>query len=224
LPIGGSEPFLFELFQGLKMLQALSRSCCRSLITVITLSCVLSGCGQSDQIEAVRQPASMGVEEQVTITIELGTWESVLQIVEQNRGKVVVVDLWSTSCVPCIKELPRLAGLQEARSDDVVCISFNVDYVGIVSKPPEYYLDRVEEVLQKCKANYSNVLCTTEADVLFQDLDLPSIPAVFVFDRNGSLAQRFDASLLDEEADEDEAFTYEHDVEPLVRRLIESDS
>jgi len=194
------------------------------MMASVALTCLLSGCGQSDQLESVSQPVSMESVEQSTITIESGNWDSVLNLVQQNRGKVVVVDLWSTSCVPCMAELPRLAELQDALPDDVACVSFNVDYVGIASKPPEYYLDRVEEVLQRSNANYSNVLCMTEADVLFRDLDLPSIPAVFVYDKDGSLAQRFDASLLDEDADEEEAFTYEHDVAPLVRRLIESDS
>jgi thiol-disulfide isomerase/thioredoxin len=206
------------------MLFNTSRSFCAGLVAAAILAYLIVGCSQGDQLESVELAAPTETNDRTRITIEPGTWESVLELVKKNHGKVVVVDLWSTSCAPCLDELPRLADIQKSLPEDVACVSVNVDYVGIASKPPESYLDRIQEVLERCNASYANVLCVTEADVLFRELDLPSIPAVFVYGRDGSLAQRFDASLYDEDSDEEEAFTYEHDVEPLVRRLVESDS
>lgn len=154
--------------------------------------------------------------------LKTGTWQDVQQLVSASAGKVVVVDLWSTSCLPCIAELPHLGQLQRESADDVVCISVSVDYVGGSKRPPEYYRERVETVLAKCEVAGHNFLCTTEADVLFTELDLSSIPAVYVYDRAGKVAQRFDASLLDPESEEEEPFTYERDIVPLVHQLCDA--
>lgn len=47
---------------------------------------------------------------------------------EAFRGKVLVLNLWATWCVPCIKEMPALNRLQAARGSDrfeVVAVSFD---------------------------------------------------------------------------------------------------
>ena len=159
-----------------------------------------------------------------SIQLVVGNWDDVQATVNQSAGKVVVVDLWSTSCPPCIKELPHLGDLQRAEPDDVVCISLSVDYSGVKTKPPEFYRERVERVLKHCDASVLNYLCTTESGMIFESLDLSSIPAVYGYDVDGTLVQRFDASLLDEDSEDEEPFTYEHDILPLVEKLISAHS
>ncbi len=41
------------------------------------------------------------------------------------RGKVVYINFWATWCVPCQKELPDIASLQEEYGDDLVVITVN---------------------------------------------------------------------------------------------------
>jgi len=155
-----------------------------------------------------------------SITLEPGNWQDVQVRVAESAGKVVVVDLWSTSCLPCITELPHLGQLQRTHPDDVVCISLSVDYLGIKSKPPEYYREKVELVLDKCESDVLNYLCTTDVDTVFDELKLASIPAVYVYGADGELAQRFDSSMMSEDSEDEEPFTYEADIVPLVERLI----
>lgn len=154
------------------------------------------------------------------IRLIAGNWDDVQATVDQSAGKVVVVDLWSTSCPPCIEELPHLGELQRAEPNNVVCISLSVDYSGAKTKPPEFFRKRVQQVLTHCDATILNYLCTTESSLIFQSLDLSSIPAVYVYDVEGTLVQRFDASLLDEDSEDEEPFTYERDILPLVETLI----
>ncbi len=45
---------------------------------------------------------------------------------EDFKGKVVVLNFWATWCAPCVKELPSLVRLQQARGDLTV-IALNVD-------------------------------------------------------------------------------------------------
>ncbi|MCX7398079.1 MAG: TlpA disulfide reductase family protein [Planctomycetales bacterium] len=153
------------------------------------------------------------------ITLTAGTWDNVLEQVKANKGRIVVVDIWSTSCLPCMTEFPNLVELQKTHGNKIACISFNVDYVGIKSKPAEFYRARVEAFLTKQKATFSNVLCNVESDKVFEKLELSSIPAVYVFDAEGKEVRRFDDSLLED--GEEEAFTYKADINPFIKGLVD---
>ena len=103
--------------------------------------------------------------------------------------------------------------------EKIVCISFNVDYVGIKSKPAATYAKKVEEFLQKHKATCTNILSAMPSDEVFQSLELSSIPAVCVYGTDGKLLKRFDDSLLVD--GKDEAFTYKEDINPYVEKLLQ---
>ncbi|MBL8814964.1 MAG: TlpA family protein disulfide reductase [Planctomyces sp.] len=152
------------------------------------------------------------------VALTAGTWENVQEFVAKHPGKIVIVDIWSTSCLPCMTEFPGLVALKKAHPEDVVCISYNVDYSGIKSKPAETYRARVEKFLVKNEATFTNILSTQAADEVFEKLKLASIPAVYVYGRDGKLAKRFDESLLED--GEEEAFTYKKDINPFVEDLV----
>jgi thiol-disulfide isomerase/thioredoxin len=139
--------------------------------------------------------------------------------IARHAGKVVVVDCWSTSCPPCVKEFPRLVALQKTHGDKVACISISLDYEGIDAA--EDLLPPVQKFLDKVGAGgIVNLLCTEEADAVYRKLDLVSVPAIYVHGPDGKLVQRFD---------EDDAakrlkrpFTYD-DVGAVVDRLVTRD-
>jgi thiol-disulfide isomerase/thioredoxin len=153
------------------------------------------------------------------VKLSAGTWKDVETLVAKHRGKVVVVDVWSTSCAPCMQEFPGLVKLHQEHGSDVICISFNIDYVGIPGKPAEFYRPRVETFLKKQQATFANLLSTQDSDAFFAARELSSIPAVYVYGRDGQLAKRFDESLLQE--GKEEAFTYAADITPFVRKLLQ---
>ena len=154
------------------------------------------------------------------ITLKAGTWADVRKFIGASKGKIVVVDFWSTSCLPCKKEFPNLVKLDRDYPDDVVCVGVNLDYAGIRSKPPEYYRPRVEKFLKEQEASFRNYLSTTEAFEFLEQIDVASMPAVFVYDGAGKLAKRFDSSLLEE--GEDEPFTYADDINPFITSLLKN--
>ena len=150
------------------------------------------------------------------VKLQILDWEATQKLIASKKGKIVVVDAWSTSCIPCMKEFPNLVVLQQAHQGDVACVSLNLDYIGLKAKPPEYYRERVLKFLTEKEAAFDNILSSVESDVMFEKLEIPSIPAVFVYDRSGKLVKTFDNS--DASTDE-EGFTYK-DVTALVEKLL----
>lgn len=150
------------------------------------------------------------------VTLDIKSWDETLELVAQHKGKVVVLDLWSTSCDSCMEEFPHLVALHKQHGDKLACLSASCDFVGIKSKPPESYRDAVLEFLTKQNATFPNVLLNVDSDTLFAKIELASIPAVYVFGRDGKVAKRFD----NDNAKPKEEFTYTKDVMPFVEKLL----
>jgi hypothetical protein len=89
--------------------------------------------------------------------------------------------------------------------DGLVCMSVTVDE-----------LSRKEAALaflKKQKATFANYLLNEEASVWAEKWSIAAPPAVFVFDRDGKRAAKFDTS------DSEKSFTYD-DVEKVVKQLL----
>jgi thiol-disulfide isomerase/thioredoxin len=150
-----------------------------------------------------------------TVTVQVLSWNETQKLVVGRKGKVVVVDVWSTFCEPCLREFPNLVKLSEKFGDRAACISFNVDYDGSASDPPASYREPVLKFLTTQQAHFQNVISSDPNEDFFNRIKLGGPPAVFVYDRTGKLAHRFDNS--DSKQPE---FTYEKDVVPLVEKLL----
>lgn len=134
----------------------------------------------------------------------------------RHAGKVVVLDCWSTSCPPCVKEFPGLVKLQEKFGDRVTCLSLSFDYEGIGS--PDEVVPRVEGFLRDVGAGrLVNLVAREDADALYQKMDLVSVPAVFIWKPDGSLARKFDDDMASKELGR--PFTYE-DVTAAVEACL----
>lgn len=145
--------------------------------------------------------------------LEAATLDQIINTVTAAE-KVTVVDFWSLSCEPCLKEFPGLVALQRELGDQVACYSVNVDYDGRKSKPAETYRQRVQDFLNQSQATFPNFLCETPNESVFESLKFVSIPAVLVYDAEGTLVKTFTdtgASL---------GFSYEKDIAPLVKSLL----
>jgi thiol-disulfide isomerase/thioredoxin len=109
----------------------------------------------------------------------------------RHAGKVVVLDCWSTSCPPCVKEFPGLVALARKHGDSVVCISLCFDYEGIGAA--EDVVPRVTGFLRAVGAGeIVNLVSREDADALSKKMDGLTLPTVFVWRPDGSLVRRFD--------------------------------
>jgi len=166
----------------------------------------LAGLGQAQD-----KPATKG-----KVTLQIASWDEAMAKVAAHKGKIVVLDAWSTSCPPCMKEFPNLVKLHRKYPKDVACMSLSCDYAGIKNKPPEFYRERVITFLEKQEATFENLLASAEAEEVFEKLQVASIPAVLVYGRDGKLVKCFNN---DDAPTDREGFTYE-DVTQLVEKLL----
>jgi len=149
------------------------------------------------------------------VTVELVDHDGLAAVVDAAKGKVVVLDCWSTSCPPCVKEFPGLVALHKKYAGKVACLSLSLDYEGIGK--PEELLPTVKEFLESKKATFRNLLAKEDSDVMCKKLGIVSVPAIFVWDRNGKLAKKFDDDVAAKSLGR--PFTYA-DVETVVQECL----
>lgn len=151
-----------------------------------------------------------------SVKLEVASWDEVQQTIAGHKGKVVVLDLWNSTCEPCIKELPGLAKLHQEMGSDVACLTLNLDYIGLADEPPQTHRETATKILASKQVHCQNFLSSDSDEEIYKKVGAAAVPVVLVYDREGKLARRFD-----NEASEygEEGFTYEQHIIPFVKDL-----
>jgi len=159
------------------------------------------------------EPSKPGLPTVKIIPVDFAGFETEIK---KHAGKIVVCDVWSTGCPPCMREYPNLVALSKRWPDDVVCVSYNVDYIGQKSKPVESYLPKVSAFLEKQKSTDVVNLISSEADSdVFEKLEIASIPVVMLYDREGKWIKKFTEANSGEDG-----LTYESDIIPAIEAAL----
>jgi len=175
----------------------------RAMAAAAIMASLAPGCGRRPEPEP--EPA---------VPLRLVDHAGLVAEIAAHRGKIVVLDCWSTSCPPCVREFPRLVALADKHPRDVVCMSLSFDYEGIGT--PADVVPKVRTFLEAVGARrVVNLLGSEESDALAAKLDLVGVPAVFVYGRDGTLLERFDEDSAKQRLGR--PFTYD-DVEATVLR------
>ncbi len=98
------------------------------------------------------------------------------------RGKVVLVNFWATSCVTCVKEMPKLVATYRKHRDR----GFETIAVAMSYDPPNYVLRYAEKNALPFKVALDPVGAAARA---FGDVSLT--PTTFVIDRRGTIVKRY---------------------------------
>ena len=139
-------------------------------------------------------------------------YRDLVQAVRSQRGKVVVIDVWADFCTPCKKEFHNLVEMhQRDGTKGLVCMSVAVDPPKDkkAPAPPPGTL----AFLIRQKAAFANYWLNEDAKVWTERWGITGPPAVFVFDRQGRRAAKFDRE------DPDKSWEYD-DVKKLVQKLL----
>ena len=99
----------------------------------------------------------------------------------EYRGKVVLLNFWSTLCVPCTAEMPSLNRLHAALGNKglhVIAVSIDAS-------------DRPVKDFVTEKRIAFTILRDPEKEVFFDEFAGPSLPASYLIDRNGIIREKF---------------------------------
>lgn len=104
------------------------------------------------------------------------------EIMNDYKGKVLILDFWATYCPPCIEGIPHLRELNSRYGEDLAVVGLHVG--GADDRP------LVPEFIKRYKIDY--LVATPEDELIYSLLGTDSrIPQTLVFDRKGELVQKF---------------------------------
>ena len=132
-------------------------------------------------------PAEVRTDAALAIPLTIRSWEEVQTWIAEQRGKVVVIDLWSTYCAPCKREFPHFVAFHDTHREMVACASLSLDYYGGDSNP-EDAKPAVREFLTSHKAVMQNFISSTPDSDVLAHVDSTSVPVALVYDQEGKSA------------------------------------
>ncbi len=99
---------------------------------------------------------------------------------EEQKGKVVILDFWATWCPPCRMEIPGFIDIKKKYPDSLV------EIIGIAL---ERNPNKVKKFMKKLGINYPIAMGTREIVSKFGNIQ--AIPTTFVIDPEGNICQRY---------------------------------
>jgi thiol-disulfide isomerase/thioredoxin len=116
------------------------------------------------------------------VAVKAVKYAELADMVRQRAGKVVVIDFWSDTCIPCKKRFPHLVEMaNKYASQGLAVISVSVD----ADPQKKETQERALKFLQKVNAAFPNVMLDEPIDFWTEKFGIKEIPCVFVFNREG---------------------------------------
>jgi len=115
---------------------------------------------------------------------------------DAERGKLVVLNLWATWCVPCLREIPDLVRIERELAPDVVLI-------GVAMDEPDELDSRVAPFHAKYFPDFRTYLRSErELDAIASVVDRAwneVLPTTWLLGRDGEVVQRIQGAKSYEE-------------------------
>ena len=113
-------------------------------------------------------------------------------VLENNKGKVVILDLWATWCPPCRKEIPGFINLyNKYKGNGVEIIGIAFDENGVEVVPP---------FIKKMGINYSVYL---DGGDIAEAYDLQAYPTTVIYGKDGKAANKHIGFVSEKEFDDE---------------------
>jgi thiol-disulfide isomerase/thioredoxin len=131
--------------------------------------------------------AALAARQEPAVEMKPLKYDALIELVKQNKGKVVVVDFWADFCIPCKREFPNLVRMHRQYGDQgLVALSVALD-----DPADEKAKARALKFLTAQKATFTNVLLDEQPEVWQKKLEVDGPPVVYVFGRSGKLEKKF---------------------------------
>jgi len=115
------------------------------------------------------------------VTTKVVNYAGLADFIKQNRGKVIVVDFWQNSCVPCKKEFHNLVELHTGHGkDNFLAVSVDLD-----DPSDKDLMGRVLKFLEGQNASLTNLVLDEKPEAWQKQLGFSAVPQVYVFYPSG---------------------------------------
>ena len=166
------------------------------MLIILTLGCSSQESSQSPSIteENPSQSAEANSPEikpgkTVEITLIETDVNGFNELLEKQKGQVILVDFWATWCIPCVKNFHHTVEWNKKFADQgLTVISVSMD-----ESDPETQKS-VLQFLESKDAQFINILATAENDQDPMDtfeIDDGALPHYRIYDRTGKLIKKF---------------------------------
>lgn len=172
------------------------------VIAVVAVSLILAACNkprpttaQSTAVQAqppttpVAAPPAAAQQDRAPVpTVTLANSEKINSLLQAARGKVLVINVWATYCIPCIEEMPELATFYKDRDPQ------RIEFLSLSADGPVALEDAVKPFSAEKQLPFPvHVLDELPPDELVKLIGANAsgwdgeLPATFVFDATGAL-------------------------------------
>ena len=126
------------------------------------------------------------------VELKVVKYDELCELVRANKGKVILLDFWATTCIPCKQSFPYTVEMHKQFADKgLVVISVSTDPLRDIFNDPDFKDPRpkIEAFLRDKKATFTNVVLDESADLLKEKMRLTAVPCLYVFNREGQWTQ-----------------------------------
>ncbi len=157
----------------------LVNSSCRCCVVSCAVVCGLLLVGCSGSLLPGRP------DETGQVKLEVIDWAAFAEVLERNRGKVVLVDFWATWCAPCKELFPHTVELHKRFADKgLTVISVSLDDLDNQAEVLEFLIGK--------GATFDNFISRYGVGPeLFEAFEIDAAPYFKLYDRQGRLYKSF---------------------------------
>jgi len=169
-------PFLITLALAIKDARQHTLSLSGKIgLAIAILSLGLAWNPVSDGITRWKQSRNMALRGVTAPPFDTRDLDGRTQRLEDQRGKVVLVNIWATWCEPCKSEMPKLDNLYRERKDQGFIV-FGLSDEDVAAQ---------KKFLERITVSYPLLTINGQVSNLYRDI--ARYPAIFLIDRGGRL-------------------------------------
>jgi thiol-disulfide isomerase/thioredoxin len=128
------------------------------------------------------------------VAVKVAKYQELCDLIEANKGKVVVVDFWALTCIPCKRAFPHTVKMQkDLGAKGLTVISVSTDSL---EEDRDVIRGRVLKFLTNNNAAIPNMILDEPDSVLRGKLRISQLPCIYVFNRAGKWRQFIEKDLV----------------------------
>jgi thiol-disulfide isomerase/thioredoxin len=157
-----------------------------ALLLLAALACV--SCTQPSEPRPIDPPPTTArtAAPVSDVTLQIADRAKLDEILTSHRGNVVLVDFWSTSCIPCVEKLPGILAMQRKFQDrglQVLTVSLD---------DPDAIAD-IRAFLAERGASGTHLISTHgSSPKSLEEFEIDLIPYYRLYNRAGELVENFE--------------------------------